>query len=56
MIGSHMNHANHRSSRCGYSAEACTCARISSIMDTADILVVSALAVCLLSLRLWMFG
>lgn len=55
MIGAHMNTMNHRSSRCSHSAEACTCARISAIMDTAYVLVVSIL-VAILSLRLWMLG
>ena len=44
------------SSRCGHTAEACTHARITAIMDTAVSLVVSILVVCLLSLRLCVFG
>ena len=44
------------SSRCGHTAEACTHARISAVMDTAISLVVSILVVCILSLRLCTVG
>ena len=56
MINSHMDTMIHRSSFCSHSAEACTCARISAIMDTAYALVVSILAVFVLSLRLCLLG
>ena len=43
--------AMNRSSHC--SAAACSCARVSLIMDAAISLVVSIFVVCLISLRLW---
>ena len=46
--------AMHQSSHC--SAAACSCARISLIMDAAIYLVVSIFVVCLASLRLWAFA
>lgn len=47
---------NTSSSRCGHTAEACTHARISAVMDTAISLVVSILVVCILRLRLCIVG